>query len=103
MCTTVSVAVDRSTTDRVTAAIVDAMAAIENSDPLDLDVRLGEHVDADALDAAFAHANDHDTALDVSLRVADYDVTVETPGEVQLTKRCDDPSTCEPEPPAHHT
>lgn len=63
-------------------AIVESIAAIEGSDPTDLEFVLYDFVDPDALDRLLLGATGGD--LSVELRVGHYLVTVRADGSLQL-------------------
>ena len=91
MCKSVSLPYDRwATPDGVTAAIVSAMATIENTDQNDLDLCLGESLDADALESLFAHEGPDGSDVAISFTVDDYCVSVSAPGDLVVTRRCGD-------------
>lgn len=42
----------------VVSAVVEAIAAVRDVEPMELDVRLNDHVDADALERLYRHARE---------------------------------------------
>ena len=63
---------DRST-ERPSSAVIKAISAIENTDPIDLPVTLYEHIDPEALDALVTT----DSNVSVSFTVGEYQVHIE--------------------------
>lgn len=78
----------------VPTRIVRGIAALEDVDPTDLEFRLADHVDVDALEALFARP---DAIGDVRLEwsIAEFDVVVDSPGDVRVVRACDRPEQCE--------
>jgi hypothetical protein len=88
MCEIVSVDGGAPAADCITTTVVSAMAAIEDVEPLELDVALGDYFDADALELLLDHAASADSDVRVSLSLEDYDILVESSGHVVLSKPC---------------
>jgi len=62
----------------VTMAVVTAISELSGRHPVDLDFCLAEHVDPDALDGLFSPARDR--AIELTLSLDDYEVTVRDAG-----------------------
>ncbi|KYH25229.1 hypothetical protein HAPAU_28150 [Halalkalicoccus paucihalophilus] len=68
--------------EELTTTIIETLAAAEGVDPLNLDIRIGDVVDPDALNALFDPATDRSGRVTVPL--AGYLVRVSATGEVAL-------------------
>lgn len=79
------VTVEAGETDAITVAVVEVIAAVEGVDPVEVDVRLDEHVDPDALDALYRHARANDRAAwSLEFDLDGHAVTVESDGRVAV-------------------
>lgn len=78
-----------SSSERYSERVVTAIAEREGVDPVDLDERLYDAVDPDALDALFADVADSDEppSVQVAFTCCGYDVTVSDPVDVTLEQR----------------
>jgi hypothetical protein len=86
MCEIVSATYRGDPTANVTTAVISALAAAEDVDPMNLDFTLAEYVDADALEKVVG-SQTAPGGVEVSFSVRDYDVAVESTGEVVVTSR----------------
>jgi hypothetical protein len=64
--------------DDASLQVVLALAESRDVDPLDLDVRLGDHVDTTALGQMVDHAREHERSLTIQFAVGEQTVTIET-------------------------
>lgn len=71
-------------TDRVSTAVIEAIAELEAVPPTELDVPIYETIDLDALDEL---CNDAAEGLRVEARIEAYDVSVESDGTVVAERR----------------
>ena len=72
-------------TGSITAAVVEAVAAAEGVEPVDLDVPLYSAIDPDALDRLFRSAPaDNGIIGRITFTYAGYDVTVQATGDVRV-------------------
>lgn len=79
------VIVDAGETDAVTVAVVETIAAIEGVDPVEVETRLDDHVDPDALDALYRHARANDRASwSFEFDVGGHAVTLESDGWISV-------------------
>ncbi|WP_290809794.1 HalOD1 output domain-containing protein [Halovivax sp.] len=62
-------------------AVIQALTAIEETDPIDPPIVLYDHVNPEALDLLIGHES-ATAAVEISFTVADYRVTVRDTGEV---------------------
>lgn len=77
----------KTETDDLVVAIVEAVAAAKDTDPVDLDARLAEKIDLDALATAYASASRHpDTKLTLEFTVDGCTVTVRSDGEIAVSE-----------------
>lgn len=75
-------------------AIVKAIAAVKNVEPSEVDVRLYDHVNPDALDALYQHADRTNSPWELEFSITDLHITVRSTGEVkleQITENTQDP------------
>lgn len=75
----------REENEELATTIVETVAAAEGVDPLDLDVRIGDVVDPDALNTLFDSATDRSGRFTFPL--AGYLVRVSATGEIALYRR----------------
>lgn len=66
----------------VTDAVVEALAAVENVEPEDLDLRLYDSVDGDAVERLYETTADRDEHLRVAFTIDTYEVVVDSSGLV---------------------
>jgi hypothetical protein len=71
------------------SAVVEALAAVEGVDPKDLDVRLYDSIDGDALEVLYRTAVERGERLRVAFTIAEYEVVVESDGRVIVRERRD--------------
>jgi hypothetical protein len=70
----------------VSEAIVKALAAVENVEPTDLDVRLYDSVDPEALDRLYETAAERSERLEVSFTIGGYVVVVTGVGDILVSE-----------------
>ncbi|ELY34215.1 HalOD1 output domain-containing protein [Halalkalicoccus jeotgali] len=68
--------------EEFTTAIIEAIAAAEDTDPMDLDVRISEVVDPDALNTLFASTSDRSGQF--TFELAGYLICLSATGEITL-------------------
>lgn len=68
--------------EELTTVIIEAIAAVEGIDPIDLDVRIGAVVDPDALNTLFGSSSDR--ACHVTFPLAGYLVRVFATDEITV-------------------
>lgn len=73
----------RTGPEEVTTAVIEAIATFEGIDPIDLDVRIGDVVDPDALNALFK-PTDTNRTNHVTFSLGGYLVRVSAAGEIVL-------------------
>lgn len=79
------VRLDEVTEESVTVAVIEAIAAVEGVSPVDVDVRLYDYLDLEALDDLFSHASRKGNAMwTMEFSVEGYDVTVHDDGAVTV-------------------
>ena len=83
---------DRDRDGPLSDAVVEALAAVENVEPDELDLRLYDSVDGDALDRLYGVTAEKDAHLRVTFTIADYEVTVHDDGRVAVRERTDGPT-----------
>ena len=83
---------DRDRDGPLSDAVVEALAAVENVEPDELDLRLYDSVDGDALDRLYAVSAERAERLHVTFTVADYEVTVHADGRLAVRERADGPT-----------
>ncbi|WP_137284127.1 HalOD1 output domain-containing protein [Halorussus salinisoli] len=81
---------DRNRDGPISDAVVEALAVVENVEPEDLDVRLYDSVDGDALDSLYRTTAERSERLSVTFTIAAYEVEVADDGQVVVRERADD-------------
>lgn len=70
----------------VVATVVEALAAVRSVDPVDLDIRLAEHVEIDALERLYRHSKGRpEDPWRVQFDVGGHAVSVRSDGLVSIT------------------
>ncbi|NHN60629.1 MULTISPECIES: HalOD1 output domain-containing protein [Halorussus] len=82
---------DRDRDGPLSDAVVEALAAVENVDPDELDLRLYDSVDGDALDRLYEVTAERSERLRVTFSIGDYEVTVRDDGLLEVRARSDGP------------
>lgn len=80
------VRLDEVTEESVTIAVIEAIAAVEGVSPVDVDLKLYDYLDLEALDDLFNHASRRGNAMwTMEFSVEGYDVTVRDDGAVTIS------------------
>jgi hypothetical protein len=82
--------------DSISTAIVNAIAAVEGVDPIDLDLCLGNYLDTDALNQLYANHPERERVPSFSVSFEEYEVQIDSYRTVTVSQVCDDAETCEP-------
>lgn len=80
---------DRDRDGPLSDAVVEALAAVENVEPDELDLRLYDSVDGDALDRLYEVTAERSERLRVTFSIGDYEVTVQDDGLLEVRDRTD--------------
>ncbi|WP_435177419.1 HalOD1 output domain-containing protein [Halorussus sp. AFM4] len=83
---------DRDRDGPLSDAVVEALAAVEGVEPENLDVRLYDSVDGDALDRLYEVTAERGERLRVAFTIADYEVTVHDDGRLAVRERTGGPT-----------
>lgn len=83
---------DRDRDGPVSEAIVEALAAVESVEPDELDVRLYDDVDPEALDRLYGTAAERADRLHLSFDIAEYEVVLTDDGDLLVCERADGPN-----------
>lgn len=81
---------DRDSDGSISDTVVEALAAVENVDPKNLDLRLYDSVDADALDCLYETTAERPERLRVAFTIDEYEVMVEDDGRLLVRERVED-------------
>lgn len=83
---TTGTAINSSTNQRpLSEKVVDAVAEHEGVDPVDLDPRLYQVVDPDALDQLFSASQRTDADLEIAFTYSDSEVVARSDGELSVS------------------
>ncbi|NEU55224.1 HalOD1 output domain-containing protein [Halorussus sp. MSC15.2] len=82
---------DRDSDGPVSDAVVEALAAVENVEPQNLDVRLYDSIDGDALECLYETTAERSERLRVTFTISAYEVTIEDDGYIVVRERVDNP------------
>lgn len=80
---------DRGRDESISDAVARALAAVENVEPEDLELRLYDSVDADALDCLCETTAERPERLRVAFTIGEYEVLVEDGGRLLVRERGD--------------
>jgi hypothetical protein len=80
---------DRDRDGSISSAVVEALAAVENVEPENLDVRLYDSVESDALDELYRATAERAEHLRVAFTLGSYEVVLEDGGQIVVRSRSD--------------